>query len=195
MTTGTGGKAWKGKKVMSMTLESSGIIGGSAVDRGLMRAAFVRVHYAGGLHLDEIYAAAMPHWRGVFVAPDGSRFAGDVAEGKPNGQGILTMPGGVRFAGWFCEGVMHGAGAMTFRGGCGYEGEWRNGKPNGPGVRTYPDGTRFDGTWRDGLPDGHGIETLPDGTSIEVEYRDGERVDESPVMENIVITARAAGGR
>jgi len=78
---------------------------------------------------------------GTLTFPDGSKYVGQVKDGKPHGQGTLTFPGGYKYEGQFKNGAFHGHGTMTWSDGGKYEGQWSDGAFHGYGVSTNPDGT------------------------------------------------------
>ncbi len=86
---------------------------------------------------------------------DGSRYEGEVRDGKRQGQGTWIRPDGVQ-----------------------YTGHWNNDKPDGQGTITWPDGKKYAGQWSQGKRHGKGTEILPDGSRIEGEWENGEFVRE-----------------
>lgn len=62
-----------------------------------------------------------------YTYSDGSKYKGEMKNGKRHGSGILERADGTR-----------------------YEGEWADGKPNGQGTLTSPDGKQRSGIWENG---------------------------------------------
>ena len=88
--------------------------------------------------------------------PDGSKYIGDLKDGKPHGKGISTFP----------DGTM-------------YEGNWVVGKRDGLGIMTYPNRIIYDGLWKNDKKHGKGIMTFPDDTKEELEFNEDEPVIKS----------------
>ena len=65
--------------------------------------------------------------RGSYTYPDGTRYEGQLLNGKKHGRGIWVRPDGMK-----------------------YDGEWEYDKPNGQGTLTSPDGKKRTGEWKDG---------------------------------------------
>ena len=82
---------------------------------------------------------------------DGSRYEGEMKDGKREGEGTWVRPDGTK-----------------------YNGQWSNDKPDGLGTFIWPDGRKFKGYWKNGKRHGKGIEILPDGKRIEGEWEEGE---------------------
>ncbi len=83
--------------------------------------------------------------------PDGSRYEGELKDGKREGEGTWAKPDGTK-----------------------YSGQWSNDRPDGLGTFVWPDGRRFKGYWKSGKRHGKGIEILPDGKRVEGEWEEGE---------------------
>ncbi|MGM0651857.1 MAG: DUF4282 domain-containing protein [Bacillota bacterium] len=93
--------------------------------------------------------------------PDGSRYEGEMIDGKREGEGTWVRPDGSK-----------------------YTGQWKNDKPDGIGTFIWPDGRKFKGYWKSGKRHGKGIEILPDGKRIEGEWEEGElKQDKSASVE------------
>ncbi len=58
---------------------------------------------------------------------DGSKYKGEMKDGKRHGRGIFVRPDGMK-----------------------YEGEWQDDKPGGRGILTSPDGKQRSGIWKNG---------------------------------------------
>ncbi len=59
--------------------------------------------------------------------PDGSKYKGEMKNGKRHGRGIFVRPDGMK-----------------------YEGEWKDDKPGGQGTLNSPDGKQRSGIWQNG---------------------------------------------
>lgn len=65
--------------------------------------------------------------KGSHTYSDGSKYEGEMENGKRHGRGILVRPDGMK-----------------------YEGEWKNDKPSGQGTLTSPEGKQRSGKWENG---------------------------------------------
>ena len=82
--------------------------------------------------------------------PDGSRYRGDVKEGKRHGQGALIRPDGTKYLGEWLDDRPHGQGTLTRADGKKYVGQWKAGKKHGQGTEVLADGTMIEGEWEEG---------------------------------------------
>ena len=87
--------------------------------------------------------------RGVYTWSDGTRYEGDLSDGKPNGYGVVVWLSGTRYQGEVRNGHLNGHGIKTWSGGAYYDGEWLDDKRNGHGVFISANGKRREGEWRD----------------------------------------------
>ncbi|KAF4657269.1 hypothetical protein FOL47_008531 [Perkinsus chesapeaki] len=122
---------------------------------------------------------------------DGSRYVGDVVDGRREGEGRWEYPGGYYQGGWlnnelhgqgvqtwsdgriyvgsFLEGKFHGEGRMEWhiagdRGGpMVYQGQYVNDKKEGYGTFEWPDGRKYAGYWVAGKRHGDGEYTTEFG--------------------------------
>lgn len=115
----------------------------------------------------------------TITLPDGSKYTGQLKDGKPHGQGILIYsmtgqhkPQRERYEGEFQNGVPHGQGVVTCTNGFKYEGNWENDYQNGYGKSTSPDYRSYEGMWKNGLHDGNGKKIFNDGSLYAGEFRD-----------------------
>jgi hypothetical protein len=59
-------------------------------------------YYAdGGVYKGELSYNGLPHGKGVWELPDGSRYEGEHDMGFRHGEGVLTLPDGTCKKGWF----------------------------------------------------------------------------------------------
>jgi len=65
--------------------------------------------------------------KSTYTYQDGSKYEGEMKDGRRNGKGIWIRPDGMK-----------------------YEGEWKNNKPDGYGKLTMPDGSVREGYWKQG---------------------------------------------
>ena len=65
--------------------------------------------------------------QGNFTFPNGTKYKGELKDGKPNGQGTSAFPDGGK-----------------------YEGEYKDGKKDGQGTYTWSDGDKYEGEYKDG---------------------------------------------
>ena len=82
---------------------------------------------------------------------DGSRYIGQMKNGKRHGLGVYIWPSGDRYEGQFKNHIRHGQGIYLYDNGNRYDGQWENDLKHGKGVLIYPDGTRFESQWKEGI--------------------------------------------
>ena len=87
---------------------------------------------------------------------DGSKYSGEIENGKPHGQGKYTWPDGDEYVGRWMNGARHGLGCHSRRNGFVYIGEFKKNLPDGEGFYVGPDGTCFSGKWVQGVQQGKG---------------------------------------
>lgn len=88
---------------------------------------------------------------------DGSKYEGDVEDGKTHGQGVYVFGSGEfkgdRYEGQFKDGKFNGQGVYVWKDGRRYEGAWENNQRHGLGKMTNADGSLFhEGQWANGQP-------------------------------------------
>ncbi|WP_189402776.1 C13 family peptidase [Arenicella chitinivorans] len=97
------------------------------------------------------------------VLPDGSRYSGDVVDGRFSGQGKLVFSAGGYYQGSFVDGVFHGPGVMVFVNGDRWEGDFREGQATGEfTVISQDTSTRYVGSLQNGYMHGKGELTTDD---------------------------------
>ncbi|MBL10100.1 MAG: hypothetical protein CL402_06230 [Acidiferrobacteraceae bacterium] len=114
---------------------------------------------------------------GTWTFLNGSKYVGELKDGKYNGQGTWTFSGGNVYAGEWKDGEFHGHGTLTLLNEGMYVGEWKNGLKDGQGEQLYKSGSKFVGGWKDGGP-WEGAVTDKDGAQIAT-YLKGVRSDDS----------------
>ncbi|OPZ58557.1 MAG: MORN repeat protein [Candidatus Aminicenantes bacterium ADurb.Bin508] len=114
-----------------------------------------------------------PHGRGIQTKPDGGRYVGDWVDGKKHGKGVMTWPEGARYEGDFVDGNFHGKGTYTWPEGY-YKGDWVEGHMTGKGIYDY-EGEHYEGDFDHDRLSGKGIMTWADGTSYEGDWEGGQR--------------------
>lgn len=119
------------------------------------------------LALVEVRAVTAQGHRGTLAYNDGSRYEGEIRNGRRHGWGIYIWPDGGRFVGQWSNDRRYGRGTRTWPNGHRYEGEWRDGRISGQGTYSWPNGERYSGLWRDGRKQGRGTYTWPDGGRYE----------------------------
>ncbi len=97
------------------------------------------------------------NWDSIEYA-DGSKYEGEVQNGKRQGHGTWTRPDGIQ-----------------------YVGQWKNDRPDGQGTITFPDGKKYAGQWKNGKRHGEGVEIKADGTRVEGEWEEGEFIREKKI--------------
>ena len=103
----------------------------------------------------------------------GSRYEGNMVNGRSNGKGINTYESGNRYDGDWVDGRRSGNGTMTWANGDRYEGNWANGIQSGKGTYTWANGGRSEGIFIDGKFT-NGIENDRDGAVVAT-YVNGQK--------------------
>jgi hypothetical protein len=120
-------------------------------------------------------AFLMPYAYGETITnSDGSRYVGEVFNGKPHGQGTFTYPDGAKYVGEWKGWVPHGHGTMVLTDGTQYAGDWKDGERTGQGTFTWAGGNKYVGEWKDDKKHGQGTFTWADGNKYVGEYKDGK---------------------
>ena len=145
-----------------------------------IRAAFAQaqrrtITYTDGSRYDGEIHNGKWHGLGTYIYSDGSRYAGDWRDGKKHGQGTYTWPDGGRYEGEFRYDRLHGRGIRTWSNGERYVGEYRDDKRTGQGTYTWPNGHRYEGQWVSNRKHGQGTYSWPNGERYVGAYRDGKR--------------------
>ncbi len=83
------------------------------------------------------FLQGMPHGSGAIIYPDGSRYEGDVVDGKREGKGSLVGSDPIRYVGEWKGDQPHGWGDMHYWDGGSYEGQFEAGLRQGKGTLTY----------------------------------------------------------
>lgn len=97
--------------------------------------------------------------------PDGSRFRGELVDGRLHGPGRLDHPGGAWYQGNFEKGLRHGQGEWHGLDGETYRGDFADGLYAGLGVLENADGSRYEGEFKANRYHGLGVLHWPDGSS------------------------------
>ena len=80
---------------------------------------------------------------------NGTRYIGELRNGKPHGKGCIYYSNGSHYEGGFDQGDKSGFGVHEWTNTVRYEGQWRAGKKEGEGIIVFPDGSRLHATFRD----------------------------------------------
>mgnify|MGYP006092707459 FL=1 len=105
---------------------------------------------------------------------DGSKYVGEVKDGKPHGQGEHIDSRGSKYVGGYKTGLWHGQGEMTHHTGHHYIGEFKNNLYDGEGTLTYAKGDKYSGSWKKGVMHGKGIFKYQDGQVDEGVWENGK---------------------
>jgi hypothetical protein len=62
-----------------------------------------------------------------FLLIEGSKYKGELKDGKPHGQGTYTWPDGEKYVGKWKNNLKHGLGTVTPTNGKWYFGKWKDG--------------------------------------------------------------------
>ena len=105
--------------------------------------------------------------------PDGSRYHGQIVDGRLQGQGRLDRADGSHYSGQFKDGLFDGQGELVRADGSRYQGHFVRGQPEGEGRRSDAEGT-FSGTFAKGLLQGQGHYQSEDGGRYDGGFRDDQ---------------------
>ncbi|WP_080760206.1 hypothetical protein [Pseudoalteromonas luteoviolacea] len=115
--------------------------------------------------------------QGFYTQLDGSKYKGQVHNGKPHGKGIL-QGAGFRYEGEFKHGEMTGQGRLDNTDGSYFVGQFQNGKLHGKGL-SFNDYASAYGSWSNGKPDGE-MSTRSGNNQLTIsQYKSGQRHGES----------------
>ena len=110
--------------------------------------------------------------REIITYPDGTRYEGEIRDGKKHGQGTFTFGNGDKYAGEFVSDMRHGQGTYYYAAGDRYVGQFMKGRRHGIGTYYYVNGDVFQGPYVDGKMNGRGVYTCADGQRIEGMWQD-----------------------
>ncbi|MDB5282391.1 MAG: repeat protein [Bacteroidota bacterium] len=96
------------------------------------------------------------------IMPDGSKYYGELKDGKKTGHGIWKLPAGDMYDGEFTNDMANGNGIGTSPSGRRYVGEYKDNKKEGQGTLTTPEYT-YTGAFKGGFREGFGKLSYPDG--------------------------------
>merc|ERR1719223_120983 len=111
------------------------------------------------------------------VRPDGSRYRGQMLDGRRHGEGEWSS-GSAEYVGQWENDTMHGNGRHTWTDGRSYEGQFVRGQFSGKGRMEW--GTKkgplvYDGQYKDDMKHGNGCFKWPDGRAYNGEWSSGKR--------------------
>lgn len=112
----------------------------------------------------------------TIVEKDGSKYVGQMKDGKYHGKGTQYRPDGSKYyEGDWVNGKKHGKGTGYRRyGSKWYEGDWVDGNQHGKGTFYYDNGDRYTGEWKNDKGNGWGTFFYADGRTEEQYYENGE---------------------
>jgi len=107
---------------------------------------------------------------------DGTKYTGQIKNGKMDGQGTLTYPNGTIYVGMMKDGKMHGKGIKTFSNGDTYNGEWKNNLKDGFGTYKWVSGSWYQGYYKNDKYNGEGTLTIAGKTVTQQKgkFKDGK---------------------
>jgi hypothetical protein len=103
------------------------------------------------------------HGKGIEILMDNYRYEGDFSNGQFNGKGTLQSQDGSTYSGDFIKGSLEGTGVLRLASGIQYVGEFLYGKFHGKGIMTSNNGERYEGEFYVGAKRGKGKLTWPAG--------------------------------
>ena len=95
--------------------------------------------------------------KGIKYHNNGDRYEGEFKNDKYNGRGVYYLNNGNMYKGDFINGKKEGKGKYYFNNGDIYEGDFKNDKFNGKGIDYHNEGDRYEGDFRKGKYDGKGV--------------------------------------
>ncbi len=98
------------------------------------------------------------HGKGYVIYASGNTYKGEFKNGVKEGKGEFLFADGERYVGEFHNDIISGKGKFWHNTGAVYEGEYKNGKREGKGVMTYKNGGHYEGEWFSDKKNGHGKE-------------------------------------
>merc|ERR1719478_1640847 len=133
---------------------------------------------------------------GTVIYLDGSKYLGQLLNGKRHGQGRLECATGEqlegifvndlaegpgvyvgqldglenKYVGQFKRNMKHGKAVETWSDGSCYVGQYADGRKNGEGSFDWPDGRKYVGEWEISRMQGRGVYIWPDGRKYEGTY-------------------------
>jgi hypothetical protein len=123
---------------------------------------------------------------GTYTWAEGTKYVGELKDGKQHGQGTGTFANGNTYIGEHKDGKQHGQGTYIYANGNKYIGEYKDGKLKGQGTAIFTNGAEYIGEWKDGKYNGQGTITFPDGTEERGYFMNNEFV---PIIcENMGLT-------
>ena len=137
------------------------------------KESITRVFDGGTKYVGEV-KNGKAHGQGTYTYPDGRKYVGEWKDNKYHGQGTFTFPDGSKYVGEWKDSKYHGQGTFTFAHGDKYVGEYKDGKSNGQGTYTWLNGNEYVGEVKDGKKHGQGTYTLANGGKYVGEYKDGK---------------------
>ena len=111
----------------------------------------------------------MSRRRGSKTYWSGSKYDGEMLNGKRHGRGTKTWPNGDKYDGEWQIDKKDGRGTLSEAEAC-YEGEWRSGAKHGKGKVTFACGDEYDGEWHGDRAHGKGVFRKKNGNVYDGEY-------------------------
>jgi ankyrin repeat protein len=108
---------------------------------------------------------------------DGSKYVGEIINGKYHGFGTFTWADGDKYIGHFKNGQQEGKGTYLKKNGAKYQGIYKNNKLNGNGLLVYEDGLSYKGNLKNGRPDGSGTMKYPNSTEFIGTFKNGDKIN------------------
>jgi len=109
------------------------------------------------------------------IFPDGSRYTGEVVDGKPHGRGVQVWQDASRYEGTFKNGLPDGSGLWNSSDGSSYQGDVKANEFHGAGTYVWPDGSSYIGHYVRGKRHGRGLYRWADGSSYDGDFKGDHR--------------------
>ena len=114
------------------------------------------------------------HGKGTMTWPDGAKYMGQWEKDEPYGDGIYILPDGKKYEGLFEYGSLNMDGyGVKIRSEGRYVGQLKEGAFHGDGTMTWSDGSKYVGQWMGDSPHGDGMYILSDGKKYEGRFENG----------------------
>jgi hypothetical protein len=134
-------------------------------------AIVTKVLPSGSRYTGQMYQGRL-HGKGSIIYKNGDRYEGDWRSDWITGYGTYTWVMGDKYEGQFIKGVKQGQGTYTWANGDQYIGRYQDDKLEGMGTYISASGYIHTGEWKAGKCNGHGVRTWKNGERYNGEWAD-----------------------
>lgn len=107
---------------------------------------------------------------GIMTWADGDKYVGNYKADKESGYGVFYWQSGAKYSGYWSDGIMDDYGEFVQKDGTKYAGDYRNGKEQGIGVLTYTNGDVYKGEFYNNMESGVGTYIYANGEKYTGEW-------------------------